>query len=165
LASRLASRDRQLPLVKTAIAGSDPNWGPHSSAAGNAGVEFDPSRGNHRAPGRHGVPSGVGGLSESDLKTNSTTPTAPSISLPAAAEKATPASGPAISPRVPSESTPATAPDPVCGAGPLPPQQPLAGFPKLILRICMIPYIHDRPHRRLCPRHAPRLRHPSPARA
>jgi glutamate N-acetyltransferase/amino-acid N-acetyltransferase len=30
------------PLVKTAIAGSDPNWGRVLSAAGNAGVAFDP---------------------------------------------------------------------------------------------------------------------------
>jgi glutamate N-acetyltransferase/amino-acid N-acetyltransferase len=32
------------PLVKTAIAGSDPNWGRVLSAAGNAGVAFDPKR-------------------------------------------------------------------------------------------------------------------------
>ena len=32
------------PLVKTAIAGSDPNWGRILSAAGNAGVAFDPAR-------------------------------------------------------------------------------------------------------------------------
>jgi glutamate N-acetyltransferase/amino-acid N-acetyltransferase len=32
------------PLVKTAVAGSDPNWGRILSAAGNAGVPFDPSR-------------------------------------------------------------------------------------------------------------------------
>ena len=32
------------PLVKTAIAGSDPNWGRILSAAGNAGVTFDPHR-------------------------------------------------------------------------------------------------------------------------
>ena len=31
------------PLVKTAIAGSDPNWGHILSAAGNSGVNFDPS--------------------------------------------------------------------------------------------------------------------------
>jgi glutamate N-acetyltransferase/amino-acid N-acetyltransferase len=31
------------PLVKTAIAGSDPNWGRILSAAGNAGVNFDPT--------------------------------------------------------------------------------------------------------------------------
>jgi glutamate N-acetyltransferase / amino-acid N-acetyltransferase len=32
------------PLVKTAVAGSDPNWGRVLSAVGNAGVEFDPSK-------------------------------------------------------------------------------------------------------------------------
>lgn len=32
------------PLVKTAIAGSDPNWGRILSAAGYSGVEFDPSK-------------------------------------------------------------------------------------------------------------------------
>jgi glutamate N-acetyltransferase / amino-acid N-acetyltransferase len=32
------------PLVKTAIAGSDPNWGRILSSAGNAGVPFDPRR-------------------------------------------------------------------------------------------------------------------------
>jgi glutamate N-acetyltransferase/amino-acid N-acetyltransferase len=30
--------------VKTAVAGSDPNWGRVLSAAGNAGVAFDPSK-------------------------------------------------------------------------------------------------------------------------
>ncbi len=32
------------PLVKTAIAGADPNWGRIVSAAGYSGVEFDPSK-------------------------------------------------------------------------------------------------------------------------
>lgn len=32
------------PLVKTAIAGSDANWGRILSAAGNAGIDFDPAR-------------------------------------------------------------------------------------------------------------------------
>jgi glutamate N-acetyltransferase / amino-acid N-acetyltransferase len=32
------------PLVKTAIAGNDPNWGRVLSAAGNAGVEFNPAK-------------------------------------------------------------------------------------------------------------------------
>jgi glutamate N-acetyltransferase/amino-acid N-acetyltransferase len=32
------------PLVKTAIAGADPNWGRVVSAAGYAGVQFDPSK-------------------------------------------------------------------------------------------------------------------------
>src|SRR4029077_16840653 len=32
------------PLVKTAMAGADPNWGRILSAAGNAGVPLDPSK-------------------------------------------------------------------------------------------------------------------------
>jgi glutamate N-acetyltransferase/amino-acid N-acetyltransferase len=32
------------PLVKTAIAGSDPNWGRIICAAGNAGIDFDPTK-------------------------------------------------------------------------------------------------------------------------
>jgi glutamate N-acetyltransferase/amino-acid N-acetyltransferase len=32
------------PLVKTAIAGSDPNWGRIVSAAGYAGIKFDPAK-------------------------------------------------------------------------------------------------------------------------
>jgi glutamate N-acetyltransferase/amino-acid N-acetyltransferase len=32
------------PLVKTAIAGADPNWGRIVSAAGYAGVRFDPAK-------------------------------------------------------------------------------------------------------------------------
>jgi glutamate N-acetyltransferase/amino-acid N-acetyltransferase len=32
------------PLVKTALAGADPNWGRILSACGNAGVAFDPAR-------------------------------------------------------------------------------------------------------------------------
>jgi glutamate N-acetyltransferase / amino-acid N-acetyltransferase len=32
------------PLVKTAVAGADPNWGRIVSAAGYAGVQFDPSK-------------------------------------------------------------------------------------------------------------------------
>ena len=32
------------PLVKTAVAGADPNWGRIVSAAGYAGIEFDPSK-------------------------------------------------------------------------------------------------------------------------
>ncbi len=43
-AARLARAIASSPLVKTAIAGSDPNWGRILSAAGNAGVEFDPTK-------------------------------------------------------------------------------------------------------------------------
>lgn len=43
-AVRIARAIANSPLVKTAIAGSDPNWGRILSAAGNAGVAFDPGR-------------------------------------------------------------------------------------------------------------------------
>jgi len=43
-ADRIARAIANSPLVKTAIAGSDPNWGRILSAAGNAGVAFDPSK-------------------------------------------------------------------------------------------------------------------------
>jgi len=43
-AARIARAIANSPLVKTAIAGSDPNWGRILSAAGNAGVAFDPAR-------------------------------------------------------------------------------------------------------------------------
>ncbi len=43
-AARLARAIANSPLVKTAIAGSDPNWGRILSAAGNAGVPFEPRR-------------------------------------------------------------------------------------------------------------------------
>ncbi|MBI3210376.1 MAG: bifunctional glutamate N-acetyltransferase/amino-acid acetyltransferase ArgJ [Candidatus Solibacter usitatus] len=43
-AARIARAIANSPLVKTAIAGSDPNWGRILSAAGNSGVPFDPSK-------------------------------------------------------------------------------------------------------------------------
>jgi len=43
-AARMARAIANSPLVKTAIAGSDPNWGRILSAAGNAGVAFDPAK-------------------------------------------------------------------------------------------------------------------------
>ncbi len=43
-AARIARAIANSPLVKTAIAGSDPNWGRILSAAGNAGVVFEPAR-------------------------------------------------------------------------------------------------------------------------
>jgi glutamate N-acetyltransferase / amino-acid N-acetyltransferase len=43
-AARIARGIANSPLVKTAIAGSDPNWGRILSAAGNAGVAFDPAK-------------------------------------------------------------------------------------------------------------------------
>ena len=43
-AAQLARAIANSPLVKTAVAGSDPNWGRVLSAAGNAGVAFDPAK-------------------------------------------------------------------------------------------------------------------------
>ncbi len=43
-AGRMARAIANSPLVKTAIAGSDPNWGRILSAAGNSGVAFEPGR-------------------------------------------------------------------------------------------------------------------------
>ena len=43
-ATKVARSIANSPLVKTAIAGSDPNWGRIISAAGNSGVEFDPNK-------------------------------------------------------------------------------------------------------------------------
>ena len=42
-AASIARSISNSPLVKTAIAGSDPNWGRILSAAGNSGVNFDPT--------------------------------------------------------------------------------------------------------------------------
>ena len=41
-ATTIARAIANSPLVKTAICGNDPNWGRILSAAGNAGVVFDP---------------------------------------------------------------------------------------------------------------------------
>jgi glutamate N-acetyltransferase / amino-acid N-acetyltransferase len=43
-AVRMARAIANSPLVKTAIAGADPNWGRVLSAAGNSGVVFEPSK-------------------------------------------------------------------------------------------------------------------------
>jgi glutamate N-acetyltransferase/amino-acid N-acetyltransferase len=43
-AAAIARAIANSPLVKTAIAGSDPNWGRIICAAGNSGAEFDPSK-------------------------------------------------------------------------------------------------------------------------
>lgn len=45
-ADRIARTIANSPLVKTAFAGADPNWGRILAAAGRAGVEFDPRRTN-----------------------------------------------------------------------------------------------------------------------
>lgn len=43
-AQRIARTIADSPLVKTAVSGNDPNWGRIVSAAGYAGVDFDPDR-------------------------------------------------------------------------------------------------------------------------
>ncbi|MEZ6131903.1 MAG: bifunctional glutamate N-acetyltransferase/amino-acid acetyltransferase ArgJ [Planctomycetaceae bacterium] len=43
-AFRVAKEIAESALVKTAIAGNDPNWGRITSAAGYAGIDFDPTR-------------------------------------------------------------------------------------------------------------------------
>jgi glutamate N-acetyltransferase / amino-acid N-acetyltransferase len=68
-AERIARSIANSPLVKTAIAGSDPNWGRVLSAAGNAGVAFDP---RHADIDMQGVAVCRGGLAadfaENELK-------------------------------------------------------------------------------------------------
>ncbi len=58
-AERIARAIANSPLVKTAIAGSDPNWGRILSAAGSAGVAFDPGKADIAL---QGVPVCRGGL-------------------------------------------------------------------------------------------------------
>jgi len=69
-AARIARSIANSPLVKTAVAGSDPNWGRILSAAGNAGVAFDPAKADIFL---QGVPVCRGGLAapfdEPELKT------------------------------------------------------------------------------------------------
>lgn len=68
-AAQMARAIANSPLVKTAVAGSDPNWGRILSAAGNAGVAFDPRKVDIDM---QGMPVCRGGLaarfSESELK-------------------------------------------------------------------------------------------------
>jgi glutamate N-acetyltransferase/amino-acid N-acetyltransferase len=68
-AARIARAIANSPLVKTAIAGSDPNWGRILCAAGNSGVAFDPAMTDISM---QGVAVCRGGLSapfsEADLK-------------------------------------------------------------------------------------------------
>lgn len=69
-ATQLARSIANSPLVKTAIAGSDPNWGRILSAAGQSGVDFDPSKVDIYMQGvqvcANGLPTD---FSELDLKT------------------------------------------------------------------------------------------------
>jgi glutamate N-acetyltransferase / amino-acid N-acetyltransferase len=68
-AERIARGIANSPLVKTAIAGSDPNWGRIISAAGNAGVVFDPAKVDIFLQGVAVCQSGVAAdFSETELK-------------------------------------------------------------------------------------------------
>ena len=66
------------PLVKTAIAGSDPNWGRIICAAGYSGAEFDPAKVDIEM---HGIPVCKAGLaapfSETELKQKLDAPDCP----------------------------------------------------------------------------------------
>ena len=68
-AARIARSIANSPLVKTAIAGSDPNWGRVLSAAGNAGVPFDPGKVDIDMQGVAVCRAGLAArFAESDLK-------------------------------------------------------------------------------------------------
>ena len=68
-ADRIARSIANSPLVKTAIAGSDPNWGRILSAAGNAGVALDPAKVDIDLQGVPVCRSGVAAdFSEPELK-------------------------------------------------------------------------------------------------
>jgi glutamate N-acetyltransferase/amino-acid N-acetyltransferase len=61
-AERIARAIANSPLVKTAVAGSDPNWGRFMCAAGYSGARFDPSKADIRVNGlflcRRGLDAG-----------------------------------------------------------------------------------------------------------
>jgi len=68
-AARMARFIANSPLVKTAVAGSDPNWGRILCAAGNAGVAFDPARVDIHMQGVLVCKQGLAApFSEEDLK-------------------------------------------------------------------------------------------------
>jgi len=68
-AARIARAIANSPLVKTAIAGSDPNWGRILSAAGASGVEFDPAKVDIRLQGIPVCRRGIAArFSEDELK-------------------------------------------------------------------------------------------------
>ena len=68
-AARLARAIANSPLVKTAVAGSDANWGRILSAAGNAGVAFDPAKADIAMQGVTVCRAGLAApFDEADLK-------------------------------------------------------------------------------------------------
>jgi glutamate N-acetyltransferase / amino-acid N-acetyltransferase len=69
-AERMARAIANSPLVKTAIAGSDPNWGRVLSAVGNSGVAFEPKQVDIEMQGVRVCRGGVAAnFSEEELKT------------------------------------------------------------------------------------------------
>jgi glutamate N-acetyltransferase/amino-acid N-acetyltransferase len=69
-AEHIARAIANSPLVKTAIAGADPNWGRVLSAAGNARIDFNPSKVNIEMQGMLVCEGGVAAdFPEADLKT------------------------------------------------------------------------------------------------
>jgi glutamate N-acetyltransferase / amino-acid N-acetyltransferase len=70
-ATRMARSIANSPLVKTAIAGSDPNWGRILCAAGYAGVRFDPSKADIYMQGVRVCRGGLAAeYSEAELKSS-----------------------------------------------------------------------------------------------
>lgn len=68
-AERMARAIANSPLVKTAIAGSDPNWGRVLSAVGNSGVAFEPKQVDIEMQGVRVCRGGVAAnFSEEELK-------------------------------------------------------------------------------------------------
>jgi len=68
-AATMARAIANSPLVKTAVAGSDPNWGRIICAAGNSGVAFDPSKTDITMQGVTVCKAGLAApFSEADLK-------------------------------------------------------------------------------------------------
>jgi glutamate N-acetyltransferase/amino-acid N-acetyltransferase len=69
-ATKIARSIANSPLVKTAIGGSDPNWGRILSAAGQAGVDFDPNKVDIYLQGVQVCSGGLSAeFSEQDVKT------------------------------------------------------------------------------------------------
>jgi glutamate N-acetyltransferase/amino-acid N-acetyltransferase len=69
-AAAIARSIANSPLVKTAVAGSDPNWGRIICAAGYAGVEFDPMKVDIDVCGMSVCKAGLAApFSEAELKT------------------------------------------------------------------------------------------------
>jgi glutamate N-acetyltransferase/amino-acid N-acetyltransferase len=68
-ATQIARAIANSPLVKTAVAGNDPNWGRIVSAAGYSGIKFDPSKASLHLNGsllyEHGQPASFDGDSVS----------------------------------------------------------------------------------------------------